>query len=718
MRLPETYSMMHRLPKLLVMTAITTVLAGCATPRFVVPPARIAGTSAATAAAADEAPASDSAATPAATSAVTVLSPPPRASVPLSRQDWSTRFPADDSITVATQSMPLRDFVQYSFAELLKVSYVLAQGVSGLDEPVTLNVQKPISSRALYKLVAEMLDAKKVRIQFRDGVYYLYAADAQSKANASLGFGRRPQDVPDVPGKILQVVPLRYGVNVSIDRTILGLIDVQIQSDASQSALFVTGDREAILRTLDVVGLLDQPATRARQVALISLTYIGSKQLTEELVTLLENEGIPTGVGRADGKNVALVSLDQLGSIAVFASSEDLLNRVQYWVRQIDRPSQGPEQRYFIYHPRYARAADLGQSLAPLVGAAVPQLGNQSRDTRSAMGGGSSDPESQSPRSGGGTGSGGINQQNVLRRDQASSITGSGPMAVQGEGLTLSVDPRSNTLIFYTTGQRYQSLLPMIQRLDVAPKQILLEATIAEVTLSGEFSRGVEFAASRGEFSGGTEGNLGLPDGGLSLNWVGTITDRVRAKLVASNSLVNILSNPTLVVRDGVEAAIKVGNDVPTVGATATDPLQSDRVLTTVLYRKTGLSLRVRPTINAQGLVVMEIEQSISNAVKGGSDVAGAPLFFERAVSTEVVARSGQSVLLAGLVSRSNNESRSNVPGSAEVPLLGWFFESKTSSNERTELVVLITPRIINSPDDWDTIRPALQGAMEQLQLP
>jgi general secretion pathway protein D len=524
--------------------------------------------------------------------------------------------------------------------------------------------------------------------------------------------------VPDVPGKILQVVPLRYGVNVSIDRTILGLIDVQIQSDATQSALFVTGDREAILRALDVVGLLDQPATRARQVALISLTYIGSKQLTDELVTLLENEGIPTGVGRGDGKNVALVSLDQLGSIAVFASSEDLLARVQYWVRQIDRPSQGPEQRYFIYHPRYARAADLGQSLAPLVGAAVPQLGNQSRDTRSAMGGSLNDPE-QAARSGSnGPGTGGISQQNAQRRDRASSFTGSEPMSVQGEGLTLSMDPRSNTLIFYTTGQRYQSLLPMIQRLDVAPKQILLEATIAEVTLTGEFSRGVEFAASRGEFSGGTEGNLGLPDGGLTLNWVGNVTDRVRAKLVASNSLVNILSNPTLVVRDGVEAAIKVGNDVPTVGASASDPIQSNRVITTVLYRRTGLELRIRPTINAQGLVVMEIDQSISNTVKGGSDVAGAPLFFERAVTTEVVARSGQSVLLAGLVSQSKNESRSKVPGIAEIPLLGWFFESKTSSTEKTELVVLITPRVINSPDDWDTIRPALQGAMEQLKLP
>jgi general secretion pathway protein D len=704
----------------MVLVAALTFVAGCTPARFEVPPARIAGKAPPVGTGSPEATESATGESERKPATVTRLTAPPRGTTAVARQDWSTRFPADDALTVATQSMPLRDFVQYTFAELLKVSYVLAQGVTGLDEPVTLNVQKPISSRALYKLVAEMLDAKQVRIQYRDGMYYLYPVDAKAKGNVPIGFGRRPQDVPDAPGRILQVIPLRYGTNISIERTIRELVDVQVQPDTAQSAIFVTGDREALLRVLDVVNLLDQPATRARQVAMVTLTYVGTRELTDQLVTLLENEGIQTGVGRAEGKNVALVPLEQLGAMAVFASGEDLLERVQYWVKQIDRPSQGPEERYFMYHPRNARAMDLGESLAPLVGSNLPQQGNQSRDTRSAMGAQPSESTSASTATtaGAAASTGGITQQNARRRERSTTASASTAVSVKGDGLILSVDPRSNTLIFYTTGMRYQALLPMIQRLDVPPKQILLEATIAEVTLSGEFAYGVEFAASRGEFSGGTEGNLGLPGGGLGLNWVGNVTDRVRAKLSASNSLVNILSNPTLVVRDGVEAEIKVGNDVPTVGATASDPIQSNRVITTVLYRKTGLDLRIRPTINAQGLVVMEIDQSISNTVDGGSDVSGAPLFFERAVNTEVVARSGESVLLAGLISRSKNESRSKVPGFADIPVLGWLFESRKRSSEKTELVVLITPRVIESPDDWNAIRPALQEAMEQLKLP
>lgn len=711
------------LRRALVAASAVLFLASCATQEpFQIPPARVATAPSAVAPATEEA----AAATPAEPAApgFVKLSPPPRTTPALSVQDWSTRFPSDDQVTVAAEGMPLRQFVQYVFGEVLKVSYVIADGVQGLDAPVTLNVQKPVSSRALYKLAAEMLQASNVVVTFKDGIYYLGPASGRGSGNVPIGFGRRPQDVPDVAGQVLQVIPLRFGINLSIERTIRELVEVQVQPDPAQSALFVTGPRAAILRVLDVVSLLDQPATRARQVALVSLTYVGSKEFTEQVVTLLENEGIPAGVGRADGKNVALVPLDQLGAVAVFASSEDLLERVRFWVRQIDRPSQGPEERYFIYQPRNARATDLGESLGPLLGVQTSGLGlgNQSRDTRSALGAGAQGAnaaaEGMPTQQRNPLGTGGINQQNVLRREQGGGGNAQAPVSFRGEGVTVSVDPRSNTLIFYTTGMRYQSLLPMIRRLDVPPKQVLLEATIAEVTLTGDFAYGVEFALTDGRWRASTAGGLGLPDGGLALNWVRNVTDNVRLKLAASDGRVNILANPTLVVRDGVEAQISVGNDVPTVGATASDPIESDRIVTTVLYRKTGLTLSIRPTINAQGLVVMEIDQTNSNTVSGGSDVAGAPVFFERAVRTEVVARSGQSILLAGLISERRTDNSSSVPGLAKIPGLGVLFRSDSREREKTELVVLLTPRVIDNPDEWDTIRNGLQDALENLRLP
>jgi general secretion pathway protein D len=319
-------------------------------------------------------------------------------------------------------------------------------------------------------------------------------------------------------------------------------------------------------------------------------------------------------------------------------------------------------------------------------------------------------------------GSGGITNANAMRRDTGTGGGGLAAVSIHGEGLTLSVDPRSNTLIFYTTGTRYQSLLPVIRRLDVPPKQILLEATIAEVTLSGQFAHGVEFAFNDGKWKGGTAssagGGLGLPSGGLALNYIRNIADNVRIQLSADNSLVNILSNPTLVVRDGVQATIDIGNDVPTVGATATDPILSTRTVTSVLYRRTGLSLQVRPTINAEGLVVLEIAQTLSETTNGSSGVSGAPIFFERNVNTEVVARSGQPVLLAGLISEQHNRNSTYFPGLAKIPGLGWLFSSDTKSHDKTELVVLITPRVIENPDEWAGILDRLRDSMQSLALP
>jgi general secretion pathway protein D len=720
---------------------VVGLVVGCAqTPApYQVPPARVAGQAPAPAAPASaerEQPASageaESDAPSAAAGEVTQMdrmTTTTRGRPVPSNFDASARFSSSDSITAAIDGIPLREFIDYSFTEVLKQSYVLADGLQGLDEPVTLNLQAPVSSRAYYRLVAELLDSRKIRITFREGVFYLHSVDAKASGGIPLGFGRRAQDVPEAPGIVMQVVPLRYGVNVTIDKTIVDLVNVQVRSDATQNAIFVTGDRELVLRALDVINLLDQPGGQSREVGIVDVGYVSAKELADQLVTLLGNEGYQVGLGRAEGTSIALVPLERLGALVVFAADRELLARAEQWIKRLDRPAEGPDQRYFIYHPRHSRASDLGESLAPLLGGTYAEQGNLTRDTRSALGGGQmtgtertrsavvgTTPEAATATQ---TRTGQfVTQENVLRRDTARGADATRPVSVQGTDITMSVDPRSNTLIFYTTGPRFQALLPMIRRLDVPPKQILLEATIAEVTLSGEFAYGVEFAFTDGKWSGGTLGNLGLPSGGLGLTYFEGLGDQVRLKLSQTNDLINVLSNPTLLVRDGVEAAIQVGNDVPTVGATATDPIESDRQITQVLYRKTGLDLRIRPTINAQGLVVMEIDQSISNTVESSAALEGAPTFFERSVSTEVVARSGQSILLAGLVSERQNDTTSRVPGISDIPGLGWLFRSDSKSKEKTELVVLLTPRILDDPSEWSRLRVGMQSAFEHLRLP
>ena len=195
------------------------------------------------------------------------------------------------------------------------------------------------------------------------------------------------------------------------------------------------------------------------------------------------------------------------------------------------------------------------------------------------------------------------------------------------------------------------------------------------------------------------------------------LTDRARLRLSSGDSRINILSNPILVVRDGVGANIAVGNDVPTLGSFVSNPLQSNNSVQTIQYRQTGIGLQIKPTINSQGSVMMTITQSISNSVPGGAGVGGSPTFFTRNVSTEVVARSGQSVLLAGLISDTSNQSSSRVPFLSRIPIAGLAFRSDSKKREKTELILLITPRIIDSLDQWDEVKSSVESALDYIAV-
>lgn len=613
--------------------------------------------------------------------------------------DPALNFSDSDSQTVTARELPLSEFVQTVLGEVLNVNYILGDKVAESDASVTLNVGEPVSSRRLYLLTSQLLSDNNVSITKRDNIFYLTQKTSNQREEPVIGMGRDRSDIPDTIKPILQIIPLKYGITLSIERTLRGLVNAKITADMSQNALFVEGPRSEILRVIDLVNLLDVPSHRGKYVGLMELTYVSTNEFVEKITELLEAEGIQASTRGSQGDALLMIPIAQIGAIALFAGDQFLLERAEYWAEVIDKPSKGTEKRYYVYHPRYARASDLGNSVAPLISDFGGTGGNSNRDTQSAQ-------QGERPVSG----SGG-------RESRSSNDgNGSGTLSASGENIRMTVDERSNSLIFYTSGPEYQSLLPIIERLDVMPKQILLDATIAEVTLTDEFAQGFEFAFRNGSFRYGTLGGLGLESGGLNLSWTEGL-EQVIANLSASTSLVNVLSNPTLVVRDGVSASISVGNDIPTVGSTVTNPLESNNQQLQVDYRKTGVQLTVTPTINAQGLVVMEIDQEISNNADSGPGVAGNPSFFERSIKTEVIAQSGQTVLLGGLISENKSNGTSKIPGLGDIPLLGNLFSSQSESTEKTELVVFITPRVIDNVDQWTEIRARIREGLTNLKL-
>lgn len=592
-------------------------------------------------------------------------------------------FSAKPSLTIAADNMALIDFLHYSFGDLLKASYILGEGLEADGSAVSLNVQDEISPQKLYTLTEQLLLARGIGVKRQDELLYIYKISKNGPNSMSVGYGRTADSVPNAIN-VQQIVPMRYLINPNALATLREVTQVTTTVDLSQGILFLTGERQQVVRALELLALLDAPGSRSRNIGFLTLTYIDAESFITSVTEILKNEGIMTGAVSPDNR-VSFVPINQLGAVAVFASEADFISRVQYWATQLDKPSKGKDLQYFVYSPQFARASDLGQSVSALISG------------RSA----------------------GLQQAEKASEDKAATIENrsantSGNNNASNDKMNMVVDERSNSLIFYTSGAEYQAMLPLVARLDVMPKQVMLEVAIAEVTMTDEFKFGVDVAFSSGNFS--FSNAFGAKDiGGSVLKWASG-GNTIDAQAFESNKWVNVLSKPTLLVRDGVAASIQVGTDIPVVGKTTTDPTTGTS--RSVEYRKTGISVKVTPTINAQGVVIMTIDQTNSNTVDGGSEVEGNPQIFERSLSTEVVAESGQTVIMGGLISENNNDNSSGLPGLRSLPFIGPLFGTTTNSKIKTELVIMVTPKVISRSDEWDDIKAKLKQGLEYIELP
>lgn len=576
-------------------------------------------------------------------------------------------------LTVATEQLKLVDFIHQSFS-VIGLNYVIDENVDNINSNVTINAQNKISKRDYYKLVKGLLSKQGAAITYNKGVYFVHLNKATKGSNFVIGVGSSLAEVPPVDEKIFQIVPLQFGANINLERTINQLTGAKVSFDMDNNTLFIEGVRGQILQALELINMMDKPANSGKFIAFQSLTFLDPDEFAINVTKLLNNEGIPTGLNQAKQSSVVLTPFKQVGGVAVFASNKAFIERVSYWAKLMDVPPKGTQNHYFIYKPRFARATDLGKSLQPLFGGKQSaQTGNSNRDTKSAV--------------------------------------STAPSAVGNGELNMVVDERANVLVFETTGTKYQSVLPLINQLDTLPRQVILEATIAEVTLTDEFKYGVEYSLSSGNFGFSTEGGLGISDiAGVGLNWAGSV-NKVSMRAFQTNNLVNVLSNPTLLVRDGTSASIVVGNEIPVT--TSVDQNDETNVVRTNVERtQTGLNLSITPTINTEGVVTMEIQQTISNA---GTNSGNGQIILNREIQTEVVANSGQTIIIGGLISENVSNADSKVPLLGDIPWLGNLFKSKSDKKEKTELVILMTPKIITDERQWYEIKKNFKSGLENV---
>ena len=442
--------------------------------------------------------------------------------------------------------------------------------------------------------------------------------------------------------------------------------------------------------------MLDSAGLREKKSLRITPQYLSVEVLVKELRDVLAGQGISVKARPAEGGALTFVPLASANSLIVFSESDAALEAVIGWVEVLDQAgSEGAGQSgAYIYEVRHTTAESLRVTAEALIGASAQPSTAISAATPSPAG---------------------------SERGAAAAQTRQATVSQGADGSRIVVDPARNAIIFQGDATRWRALRSVLARLDQPARQVLIEVTVAEVTLTDEFSHGVEWAlrnAGINDFGGalgaysGSVGNRGVVWRPISSS------GQVRAvmNLFEDDSRVSILSTPRLMVRSGESASIDVGTEVPILTSQATAPDLggvTPSILQQVQYRKTGVLLNIEPVVHSSQRVDLKVAQEVSEAQQTESSSISSPSIFSRRLETALSLSDGQAMIMGGLIRDSRSQGGSYVPGLGRLPVLGHLFSSRTRTGDRTELLVLITPYIIEDATQARAVTEALRGRME-----
>ena len=596
-------------------------------------------------------------------------------------------------VMINVEKMPLPDFIIYALGETLKVSFVMDQKVMDSREPITFSMKDAVPSEKALEMVLGIFEKYNLYVEERAGALYIFQKAPEAKQPFDIKVGT---EMAESPASILQVVPLKHIKPADIEALIKEFYKtgVQIRPYPRENVLLLYGQAIQIKQIMEFINTFDAPYLQDKKIAILKLTYWPIDDFIKQVSQILESLGFSIAKSPKE-PGILFIPIKPLKSLMAIATDDTSLKYVLDWKERLDKPeTAGGEERPFTYIPKYSRASDLVKSIKILYGimpAAQPTPTTLTTPTAPAR-----------------------------------ASTGQQPSSAQMTGLRISSDDQRNIIMVVSSPAEYKNILSLIEDLDVPPRQVLIEATVAEFTLDGNYSLGLEWNIKSSMLSGAWKGtfNLGTTFGvgtgpGLVYQFV-TDTKKFNTLInaFASENKVNILSNPRILVLDNQEARIQVGTDVPIITSevSGSDVTTPNSVLRNIQYRSTGVILRVKPTINTQGLLTLNISQEVSEVGAAPTGI-NSPTILTRSISTSVVAGHGQSVALGGLISENISRVDSKVPVLGDIPILGALFRSSTKEKRKTELLVLLTPTIITSVEDAAKITRELKEELKWLEL-
>ena len=621
-----------------------------------------------------------------------------------------------DGYTLNFENTPVANVAKAVLGDILGVGYVVDPRASG---SISLASGRPIAKKDVLFVLESALRANNL-VMVRDGAGYRIAPLSDG--------GPGSVDVGNVePGYGLTVIPLQYVSGATLSKLLEGFASRPgaIRTDPAGRILLVVGTGPERQSALETVRSFDVDWMRGQSVGMYPVHNSEPEPVVAELEKIMDSGEAGLGHGL-----VKFQAVPHQNAILVVSAKPELLRAAANWIKRLDSPNS-VSAGVKVYKVRYGDAKQIAQLLNDVfvrggpsgtADTATNQIAPSSTPapltTTERLTGGR--PNNNSDANGGvgasnGTASafGGIPTAALSSAFAAAGAGGSGGAILPGVRIT--PDIATNSILVYANEENYRIIERTLNQIDRPKMQVAIDVTIAEVTLNNQLNYGVQFYLTNHLFAIGNTAS-GQPltgaDAPAGFNVFAGSNATPRAIINALHSLtdVKILSNPSLVVVDNEPATLEVGDQVPITTGSANVLSANNAVVNTVDYKNTGIILHVQPRVSPDSSVLLDIEQEISSVPENNTSLT--PTISERKVKSLISVNSGQMVMLAGLVSDNQTNSRSGLPGLTQLPLIGGAFGTTGKSDVRTELIVLIRPQVIRDGADASMVAEQLRAKM------
>lgn len=599
-----------------------------------------------------------------------------------------------DAVMLNFEQAPLNEVIHTILGDTLELDYVIENQVPG---EITLRTRSPIEREQLLPILESLLRNNNV-LMIRGPGDRFYISGSSNIVSTVPYYQSTPS-----AGYTNIIVPLQY-ISATEMADILRPVareDTFVRIDQKRNLLILAGTQLQLEGWLNIVSTFDVDQLAGKSVGIFPLVNSDVKEVVKELQHILNgSEGQAAGITDM----VSIMPVERLNSVMVVSPRAQYVEVVKTWLERLDTiEDPAAEPTLQVYKVRNGDAGQLAGLLSTIYGGGGRASGGA--------------PQGVAP---------GLTQTQSGGQSSAPGRAAGGGAAKGGASFSMSddvrvvSDPYNNSLLVYATPYEYQKIEKILTKLDVVVTQVLIEASIVEVTLLDDLEYGLEWAFSNNLGGGDTgEGLLDLggglgPQAGFSYtitNSAGTVKAALNA--LAEKSLINVISTPSILVLDNHTASIHVGDQQPIQSSSTVT--NGGNVQNSITYKDTGVKLDVTPSVNDGGLVTLDVTQTVTDV--GPVDAATRQRsFLNRNVSSRVAIRDGESVVMGGLIRDNETEGKSGVPLLMDIPVVGSLFGTTTKASTRTELLIFITPRVMESQQDLRELNEEMRDRMRGIK--